>query len=376
MYTPSSGDPSGTYTPAYSPSAPTSYQVVQTSYQAPPSYQGPPSYQTPQSYPSAPSYSSTPVYYQPTSTTPTYVSSGIDSSSDGPSPGMSTVVPSDEKKARLDQKFADLIKTYELSQTTADQLQVLKDCKIIMICDDSGSMGARIAEEGTDPFATKGSTRWLELKKLAAAAIQIVTAINPEGLDVHFLNRPPVYRVTETSALAGVFASPPGGGTPLRGALQKIYAEAASIPDSRNVLIVVLTDGEPSDCSRDGFYQVLMAKRRNIHLSFAELTDQPDDMEWLDAFDNKVPNFDNTDDYREELQRVRQAQGPSFPFTYTHYVIKILLATFVRWYFNLDQTKVTGGGIGASPMYLSGGSTTSYSGGQAQNSGSSCCIIL
>jgi len=56
----------------------------------------------------------------------------------------------------------------------------------------------------------------------------------------------------------------------------------------------------------------------------------------------KIPNFDNTDDYREELQKVKQIQGQDFKFDYNDYVVKILLATFVRWYFNIDQQNVTG----------------------------------
>jgi hypothetical protein len=57
----------------------------------------------------------------------------------------------------------------------------------------------------------------------------------------------------------------------------------------------------------------------------------------LDKFDGRIPNFDNTDDYREELQRVRYAQGKNFKFDYIDYVLKIMLASFVRWYFLLDQ---------------------------------------
>jgi len=191
------------------------------------------------------------------------------------------------------------------------------------------------------------------------------------GLDIYFLNRQAVLGVTDTSRLAGVFQQLPSGSTPLSRALKDIYAATSSVPDSQQILLLVLTDGEPSDCTRDQFYQVCCAKRRNVHLSFAELTDQADDMEWLDAFDNKIPNFDNTDDYREELQRVRQMQGPTFPFTYTHYVIKILLATFVKFYFNLDQQRVGGG-----PMYPS--STTSYQQtpyGGSQNQQQACCLI-
>jgi len=265
---------------------------------------------------------------------------------------------------------------FELPPQTADQLQVLANCKIVILCDDSSSMGAPIAEEGTDPFALKTSTRWGELKKLAAACINIITCINPGGLDLYFLNRPPVLGVTDTSRLAGVFTQLPNGSTPLYRALKDLYAATSSVPDSQQILLVVITDGEPSDCTRDQFYQICCAKRRNVHLSFAECTDQADDMEWLDAFDNKIPNFDNTDDYREELQRVRQIQGPTFPFTYTHYVIKILLATFVRFYFNLDQQRVTGGLMYPGSTYPQNYNYQYRGGYQNQNQASCDCLIL
>jgi len=289
----------------------------------------------------------------------------------------------DEKKAILDQKFQNLVKMFELNPQTADQLQILTNTKIVMLCDDSSSMGSPIAEEGTDPFALKSSTRWGELKKLAAACINIVTCINPSGLDLYFLNRPPVLGVTDTSRLAGVFQQLPSGSTPLYRALKDLYAATSSVPDSTQILLLVLTDGEPSDCSRDQFFQICCAKRRNVHLSFAELTDQADDMEWLDAFDNKIPNFDNTDDYREELQRIRQLQGPTFPFTYTHYVIKILLATFVKFYFNLDQQRVTGGFTYPSsttttyPQTQTGAySNQAYSNqGYSNQAQTQCCLI-
>jgi len=159
----------------------------------------------PVSYSSAPSYSTT--SYPTSPTNPAYsgysttVSTGPPIYSNGPvvttgvssqtsystqsSTSQTSNTPStfsvDEKKAILDQKFANLIKMFELPPQTADQLQILANCKIVMLCDDSSSMGSPIAEEGTDPFALKTSTRWGELKKLAAACINIVTCINPQG---------------------------------------------------------------------------------------------------------------------------------------------------------------------------------------------------
>ena len=237
-------------------------------------------------------------------------------------------------------RFEQLVKQKELNPGTAEQLRnILSTCEIVLLCDDSDSMAQPIAEEGTDPFSPKRSTRWLELKKLAATIIEFVTAINPNGLDIYFLNREKRCRINTMAGLQAIFSAPPKGDTPLIKTLLKIHNEKRI---AGQLLIIVVTDGEPTDGTRDDLYNALQSITSNgqVHVSFAECTDMAEDMEYLDAWDGCIRNFDNTDDYREELQRVKMVQGIQFKFDYTDYVIKILLATFVRWYFNLDQVKV------------------------------------
>jgi hypothetical protein len=208
-----------------------------------------------------------------------------------------------------------------------------------LLCDDSSSMNNPIAEEGTDPFAQKKTTRWLELKKLAAVLIEFITATNKDGLDIYFLNRQPKLKVVDMSGLQAAFSNEPYGSTPLLTSIRYVYDMNKNISNDKQLLIVVITDGEPSDCSRNQLYNTLVdiTNNGNVHISFAECTDNSEDMEYLDAWNGRIRNFDNTDDYREELQRVKRVQGQSFKFDYTDYVIKILLATFIKWYFNLDQ---------------------------------------
>jgi hypothetical protein len=143
--------------------------------------------------------------------------------------------------------------------------------------------------------------------------------------------------------LQSAFSAQPNGGTALIGTLRQIYNDKINCASKdRKLLIIVVTDGEPTDGTRTDLYNTLVEITRygNVHVSFAECTDNAEDMEYLDAWDGCIKNFDNTDDYREELQRVKMVQGMQFKFDYTDYVIKILLATFVRWYFSLDQIKV------------------------------------
>jgi len=246
-------------------------------------------------------------------------------------------------------KFDLLVKQRELNPKVADQLKdILSTCEVVLLCDDSDSMSLTIAEEGTDPFAPRNSTRWLELKKLAAVIIQFVTAVNDSGLDLYFLNRQKVCNINSLAGLQNIFNVPPNGGTNLTNSLMEIYEDKKHVTKHKKLLIVVITDGEPTDGTgnaRDNLYRainyIVSNSHDNTHISFAECTDNAEDMEYLDRWDGLLRNFDNTDDYREELMRVKSIQGMQFKFDYTDYVIKILLATFVRWYFNLDQSKVS-----------------------------------
>jgi len=239
-------------------------------------------------------------------------------------------------------KFELLVKQNELTPTVAKQLlEVLSTCEIVLLCDDSGSMKSEIVEDNVNSKVPL--TRWQELKKLAAVIIEFVTAINPDGLDIYFLNRPKLRNVVDMEGLRQTFSELPDGRTPLISAIRKIYRDKRGLPEGKQLLIVVITDGEPTDGTHHDLFRVLTQKDSNVHISFAECTDNEEDMEYLDRWDGRIPNFDNTDDYREELLRVKQIQGSQFKFDYTDYVIKILLATFVRWYFNLDQTKQTTG---------------------------------
>jgi hypothetical protein len=270
-------------------------------------------------------------------------------------------------------RFDQLVKRHELKDDVATQLKtVLSMCEVVLLCDDSGSMNTKIVEPGANANKIP-MTRWMELKKLASVVIEFVTAINEKGLDLYFLNRPKLTNVTSVAGLQNTFSQIPAGATPLSAALNQIYWDKINIvSNTRQLLIVVITDGQPTDGSYDGspteysrelLYDTLsrITYGRNIHVSFAECTDNPENMEYLDAWDGRIINFDNTDDYREELARVKRVQGNAFKFDYTDYVIKILLATFIRWYFNLDR------GIATNQVnYVQ----------NAAISQDACCIIL
>jgi len=210
--------------------------------------------------------------------------------------------------------------------------------------DDSSSMSLPIAEEGKGAFSAKTSSRWLELQRIAAILIEYVVALSPQGMDCVFFNRPGVLNATSMAQLAPLFQAPPSGGTPLCGTLRHVLDSYMSVP-TKFLLVLVITDGEPSDGSHQDLYNVILRKKSNVHISFTECTDDEAEMDYLDRWDGQIVNFDNNDDYREEVAKVQAVQGQQFKFNRNDYVAKILLATFVRYYFNLDQSKV-GGNLG------------------------------
>jgi hypothetical protein len=98
----------------------------------------------------------------------------------------------------------------------------------------------------------------------------------------------------------------------------------------QRVLVVVITDGEPSDGSVNDLFNLLKYRRHpNIHVSLAEMSEDEETMRFLDGWDNLLVNFDNNDDYRVELARVLAA-GRMRKFTYQDYVVKILLGSIQR----------------------------------------------
>lgn len=240
-----------------------------------------------------------------------------------------------------DNRFELLVKQNELTPQVAKQLtDTFQNTEVVVLIDDSTSMNAEIKEE--NPNMVKSSpvkvTRWTEAKRLAQKIIEWTTAIKKGGgIDIYFFNRPKLSSVTTMMGLQATFANPPNGSTPLLGTLRQIYRDKKNLAQAMQLLIVIISDGEPSDGSTEDLYYVLNEKSPNVHVSFAECTDREETMAYLDRLDGRVVNFDNTDDYREDLRKVKAKNGQNYKYTYDDYVIKILLATFIKSYYNLDQ---------------------------------------
>jgi hypothetical protein len=87
----------------------------------------------------------------------------------------------------------------------------------------------------------------------------------------HFLNRPGLLNVTDQAQIIPLFAHGPAGGTPMISALRRLFAQYAASPS--RVLLIFVTDGEPSDGSYSQLFTTLQGLPANMYLSFVECND-------------------------------------------------------------------------------------------------------
>jgi len=230
-------------------------------------------------------------------------------------------------------------------EDTKNLYDVLTRVDVGVLVDDSPSMCTRIVPDGQNKQYQASSapvtTRWTEATKLVYTVLQLLVAAKPDdGIDLYFLNRSgPTEHVRTIQDAANFFTQPPSrGATPIIGALSRIFDAHRTPRLGKEYLLVVVTDGEPSDGTPERMKQVLLSKPNHMHLSLAECTDNKEHMDFLEDWNRQIPKFDNTEDYPEELTRIRTLQrNPNYKFSYTDYVVKILLATFFSKYFKVDM---------------------------------------
>jgi hypothetical protein len=147
-------------------------------------------------------------------------------------------------------KFREVVHKHEISLDFAQRLQQLHGFKICFIFDDSGSMN-NILEDS--PLNTQSSllraTRWDELQYFSKIALEIATLFDPNGCSIYFLNKKPnaIHNVKYESQLEHLFADRPSGFTPLKRVLDQVLDENTKYLKEGKLLIIICTDGEPTD---------------------------------------------------------------------------------------------------------------------------------
>ena len=195
-------------------------------------------------------------------------------------------------------------------------LRNLEAFDIVVIADDSGSMAAEIKQgDGAK------STRWAELKGIVQVVVELAAALDDDGCDVYFLNRPDARGVRDAAAAAGRFVADPDGGTPLTatltralhdkglalageapaagGAAATAAAAAASAGragagPAKRVLFLIATDGVPNE-GPEAFVSALQRLPENCYVQLMAVTDDDSIVEWMNKADDVVRFVDVND---------------------------------------------------------------------------------
>ncbi|CAF1024423.1 unnamed protein product [Rotaria sp. Silwood1] len=246
-------------------------------------------------------------------------------------------------------KFQYLVDRYEINREFATRLRGLEGYEIVFIVDDSGSMNTPLGDI-TGPY-DRNPTRWDELRQTVSIVVDIASVFDPNGVDIFFLNRQPMRNVKNVEQLVPVFAIPPAGPTPIVRILRQVLQEKRLEVQERKLLILIATDGIPTNDSGQQDIKTLehaLRHERNpinrIPVTIIACTDDNESIGYLNNWDKKIPNLDVADDYRSEREEIHKAQGKDFPFSFGDYVVKVLMGAVDNWFDTLDERRVTSSG--------------------------------
>jgi hypothetical protein len=234
-----------------------------------------------------------------------------------------------------EQNYRRIVDTYEISREYADKLQQLRGFKVVFVFDDSGSMNSTLDDS---PLNTPGSllkaTRWDELQSFAKIAIDIVTIFEQSGSDVYFLNRPMASNIVNISQIDQIFRdNKPSGYTPLPRILNQVFQQNANVVRERKLLIIIVTDGEPTDDTGKVTIKQFKSCLKNrqpidrIFINIVACTDDDNSMDYLNKWDRTIKNLDVIDDFRNERLEIKNIKGNNFQFSYGDYVVKSLIGS-------------------------------------------------
>jgi hypothetical protein len=169
------------------------------------------------------------------------------------------------------------------------------------------------------------------LKESIKIVLEIGAAYKVE-CDVMFLNKPSAKNVKSIFQLEEKFAKPPNGVTPLTKCLRDSIENNKHELNERKLLVIIFTDGCPT--LQNGSSKCPMG---HPNVTIVACTDDEYSLEYLNNWDNTIPNLDVVDDYDSEKKQIYAAGKVNTAFTYGDYIAKILLGSFIKEIDELDE---------------------------------------
>ena len=85
------------------------------------------------------------------------------------------------------------------------------------------------------------------MRQTVSIVVDLATVFDPDGVDIYFLNRDPIFHVQNSEQLAPIFAVPPSGPTPIVPVIRRVLRDKQHQIEERKLLILLATDGVPTD---------------------------------------------------------------------------------------------------------------------------------
>lgn len=228
---------------------------------------------------------------------------------------------------------------HKIAPYIQEDLSILENYEIVIICDDSSSMLT----------PTENGTRWTELKAAVEIIVQFGGILDEDGVDIWFLNRSetPYKNIRSIDQVRNLFDDKPCGRTPLTATLKAVMDS----PTTKPKIIFIATDGVPTNDDgqpdTDNFTKLL--KNRNSkrnRITILTCTNDEYDTAFLNSLDDKIDDLDVTDDYITEKNIILKIQGSNFQYSYGDHIIKMLLGAVLNKYDDLNEKKIRTRGTG------------------------------
>ena len=210
---------------------------------------------------------------------------------------------------------------------------------IVVVADDSGSMGA-VAN-----YVTR-STRWTELRDtLQKLAHMLLVVDHTDGFHIQFLNDPTWHEIRSGSQVETLFyGRQPKGRTPLATRLRPLLSGAwhpKGHGAETDLILLIMTDGEPSDCSFSELRQLVGQKSPKVFCTFMMCSEEDDVVEQYNKSLDRLPGVDITDDYVSEKKEVEKLGNK---LGYYKWMAKAVLGGKMPKYDHMDEKRAGGGG--------------------------------
>ena len=180
--------------------------------------------------------------------------------------------------------------------------------RFVFVVDDSASMNTPVMVPQENGKEIK-TTRWEELKKSVLKAFDLSIGFANSGIDIYFLNRPPLLGVKNRQEIIDCFKILASGGTPLFKVLQTVHEKYNNLPGKTS--ITVWTDGTPDDEKLaigvfDKFYP--NKKRVNFSICIVLCTDDETVVKTYAVYDKIYP-LEVYDDYHSQITAIDKVQN-------------------------------------------------------------------